>query len=90
MTATLIGKKYLKEKAKKVLQSEEGRRIYGCRKPDVEPIFGHMKNCFGIRRTHLWGKNKAATDVGIDVYDHELKQILAKKSSINGLFLIIG
>ncbi|WP_228117018.1 transposase [Lactobacillus amylolyticus] len=53
MTATLTGKKYLKEKAKKALQSEEGRRIYGCRKTDVEPIFGHMKNCFGIRRTHL-------------------------------------
>jgi hypothetical protein len=55
---------YLKEKAKETLQSEEGKRIYGCRKSDVEPIFGHMKSVFGMRRTHLRGKKKVETDVG--------------------------
>ncbi|MCT3425521.1 transposase, partial [Lactobacillus helveticus] len=35
---------YLKEKAKEVLQSPEGRHIYSMRKYDVEPIFGHLKN----------------------------------------------
>ena len=44
---------YLKEKAKEILQSEEGKHIYSCRKSDVEPIFGHMKRVFGMRRTHI-------------------------------------
>ncbi|MBZ4029107.1 hypothetical protein K7D69_07750, partial [Lactobacillus johnsonii] len=33
---------YLKEKAKGVLQSPEGRYIYSKRKYDVEPVFGHL------------------------------------------------
>src|SRR5699024_6709642 len=56
---------YLKEKAKGVLQSPEGRYIYSKRKYDVEPVFGHLKNVFGMRRTHLRGKKKVKTDVGI-------------------------
>ena len=56
---------YLKEKAKAVLQSPEGSHIYRMRKYDVEPIFGHLKNVFGMRRTHLRGKKKVETDVGI-------------------------
>ncbi len=55
----------LKEKAKEVLQSPEGRHIYSMRKYDVEPIFGHLKNVFGIRRTHLRSKKKVETDIGI-------------------------
>ncbi|PKZ85105.1 transposase, partial [Lactobacillus crispatus] len=34
-------------------------------KYDVEPIFGHLKNVFGMRRTHLRGKKKVETDIGI-------------------------
>lgn len=56
---------YLKEKAKAVLQSPEGRHIYSMRKYDVEPIFGHLKNVFGMRRTYLRGKKKVETDIGI-------------------------
>ena len=56
---------YLKEKAKAVLQSPEGRHNYSMRKYDVEPVFGHLKNVFGMRRTHLRGKKKVETDVGI-------------------------
>lgn len=56
---------YLKEKAKAVLQSPEGRHIYSMRKYDVEPIFGHLKNVFGMRRTHFRGKKKVETDIGI-------------------------
>ena len=56
---------YLKEKTKEVLQSPEGRHIYSMRKYDVEPIFGHLKNVFGMRRTHLRGKKKVETDIGI-------------------------
>jgi len=35
------------------------------RKYDVEPVFGHLKNVFGMRRTHLRGKEKVETDIGI-------------------------
>lgn len=56
---------YLKEKTKEVLQSPEGKHIYSMRKYDVEPVFGHLKNVFGMRRTHLRGKKKVETDVGI-------------------------
>ena len=70
---------YLKEKAKATLQSEEGKRIYGCRKSDVEPIFGHMKSVFGMRRTHLRGKKKVETDVGIMFMTMNLKKYGAKK-----------
>ena len=56
---------YLKEKVKAVLQSPEGSHIYRMRKYDVEPIFGHLKNVFGMHRTHLRGKKKVETDVGI-------------------------
>ncbi len=37
---------YLKEKAKETLQSEEGKRIYGCRKSDVEPILESRNGCW--------------------------------------------
>lgn len=55
----------LKTKEKEVLQSKECKEIYGMRKNDVEPIFGHMKNVFGMRRAHLRGKEKVETDVGM-------------------------
>src|SRR5699024_7383259 len=52
-------------KAKSVLKSPEVRHIYSMRKYYVEPIFGHLKNVFGMRRTHLRGKKKVETDIGI-------------------------
>ena len=70
---------YLKEKAKETLQSEEGKRIYGCRKSDMEPIFGHMKSVFGMRRTHLRGQKKVETDVGIMFMTMNLKKYGAQK-----------
>lgn len=70
---------YLKEKTKETLQSEEGKRIYGCRKSDVEPIFWHMKSVFGMRRTHLRGKKKDETDVGIMFMTMNLKKYGANK-----------
>ncbi|GAA0039480.1 hypothetical protein LANSK_19620 [Lactobacillus amylovorus subsp. amylovorus] len=66
---------YLKEKAKETLQSEEGKRIYGCRKSDVEPIFGHMKSVFGMLRTHLRGKKKVRNHV----YDDESEKIWSQQ-----------
>ena len=59
------GGQSLKTKEKEVLQSKEGKEIYGMRKNDVEPIFGHMKNVFGMRRAHLRGIEKVEMDVGM-------------------------
>lgn len=70
---------YLKEKAKETLQSKDGKRIYGCRKTDVEPIFGHMKSVFGMRRTHLRGKKEVETEIGIMFMMMNLSKYGAKR-----------
>ena len=57
------------------------------RKYDVEPIFGHLKNVFGMRRTHLRGKKKVETDIGI-AFDDEFKQILEQKMVKRPIFFV--
>ena len=42
-----------------------GNAIYRRRKFDVEPVFGHMKRDFGIRRTHLRGQRAVENDIGL-------------------------
>ncbi|MCH5385338.1 IS5/IS1182 family transposase, partial [Limosilactobacillus reuteri] len=44
---------------------DEGKAIYRRRKFDVEPVFGHMKRDFGIRRTHLRGQGAVENDIGL-------------------------
>uniref|UniRef100_UPI001CDA6F5B transposase n=1 Tax=Limosilactobacillus reuteri TaxID=1598 RepID=UPI001CDA6F5B len=39
--------------------------MYRRRKFDVEPVFGHMKRDFGIRRTHLRGQRAVENDIGL-------------------------
>lgn len=56
---------YFKAKVKEILQIKHGKHVYGMRKNDVEPVFGFMKNVFGMRRAHLRGKEKVETDVGL-------------------------
>ncbi|MCX8721863.1 transposase [Lactobacillus sp. B4015] len=41
--------------AQAALQSKTGKRIYGQRKIDVEPVFGHLKHVFGMCQVHLRG-----------------------------------
>ncbi|MDF7637847.1 IS1182 family transposase [Lactobacillus sp. ESL0791] len=77
---------YFKAKARATLQSEAGRRIYGCRKTDVEPVFGHMKSVFGMRRTHLRGKKKVETDIGLMLLMMNLSKYWNRRG-VKGLFL---
>ena len=56
---------YYKAKVKDALSSDEGKAIYRRRKFDVEPVFGHMKRDFGIRRTHLRGQRAVENDMGL-------------------------
>ena len=54
-----------KETIKEALHSDRGRRIYAQRKIEVEPVFGQMKRNFGMRRTHVRGKNAVHNDIGL-------------------------
>lgn len=56
---------YYKAKVKSTLSSDEGQAIYRRRKYDVEPVFGHMKRDFGVRRTHLRGQRAVENDIGL-------------------------
>ena len=56
---------YYKAKVKDTLSSDEGKAIYRRRKFDVEPVFGHLKRDFGIRRTHLRGQQAVENDIGL-------------------------
>ena len=80
---------YLKEKAKEVLQSEEGKHIYGMRKYDVEPVFGHLRNVFGMRRTHLRGKKKVETDIGIVFMMMNISKYWNRRWSKDHFYLVL-
>ena len=71
---------YLKEKAKEVLQSTKGKHIFSMRKYDVEPVFGHLKNVFGMCRVHLRGKKKVETDIGIALMMMNLSKYWKRKN----------
>lgn len=45
--------------------SEDGSALFAYRKIDVEPVFGQIKQNLGFRRTHLRGKDKVKTDIGL-------------------------
>ena len=54
-----------KETIKEALHSDRGSSIYAQRKIEVEPVFGQMKRNFGMRRTHVRGKNAVHNDIGL-------------------------
>lgn len=56
---------YFKNYVKDLLSSDMGSEIYSHRKYDVEPMFGRMKSIFGVRRTHLRGKQPVENELGI-------------------------
>lgn len=53
---------YFKAQVQAALQSKIGKQIYGQRKINVEPVFGQLKNVFGMRRVHLRGQAKVEND----------------------------
>ncbi|QYN52416.1 IS1182 family transposase [Lactobacillus panisapium] len=65
---------YFKAQVQAALQSKTGKRIYGQRKIDVEPVFGHLKNVFGMRRVHLRGQAKVENDLGLMLMTMNLKK----------------
>lgn len=58
------------------------------RKYDVEPVFGHLKNVFGMRKTHLRGKKKVETDIGIAFMMMNLNKYRQRRW-LKGRFLLL-
>lgn len=54
-----------KDQARETLASESGSQKYAPRKIDVQTVFGCMKRNFGVRRTHVRGKDGVRNDLGI-------------------------
>ncbi|QGS36885.1 IS1182 family transposase [Aerococcus viridans] len=72
---------YLKENESAKLLSEDGSALFACRKIDVEPVFGQIKQNLGFRRTHLRGKDKVKTDIGLVLMANNI--IKVQKRMIN-------
>lgn len=66
---------YFKHKAKENLESDPGKDIYAQRKIDVETVFGRLKGVFGMRRTHVRGKQAVHNDIGIMLMSMNLTKL---------------
>jgi transposase len=65
----------LKNKARKVLESEEYKELRKQPSVEVETVFGQIKGNQGYRRFLLRGMSKVATEWGLLVFGYNLKQI---------------
>jgi len=57
------------------LATEDGRRIYGRRRAIVEPVFGHMKVAYGLRRLLLRGLSGARIEFLLACIAHNLGKV---------------
>lgn len=64
-----------KSDVKDALHSEEGSQLYAQRKVEVDPVFGQMKRNFGVRRTHVRGKQAVSKDIGLLLLAMNLKKL---------------
>ena len=65
-----------KETVKEALHSDRRRRRYAQRKIEVEPVFGQMKRNFGMRRTHVRGKNAVHNGLGLLFLGMNLQRLM--------------
>ena len=63
------------ERMRHRLASEEGRALYKMRKAIVEPVFGQMKECRGLRRVLLRGFTAASAEFQIMALGHDLLKL---------------
>ncbi|WP_233487676.1 transposase [Aerococcus sp. 1KP-2016] len=64
-----------KHHVKENLESDHGKAIYAQRKIDVETIFGRLKGVFGMRRTHVRGKQAVHSDTGMMLMSMNLTKL---------------
>ena len=57
------------------LNTEEGKRIYSQRAPEVEPVFGNLKQNQGFTGFHTRGKPMVLTETGLRCCAHNLVKI---------------
>ena len=67
-----------------LLDTEEGRRIYGLRKQTVEPVFGIIKEALGFRRFLLRGGDKVGLEWGLVSMSYNLKRLFSLGMKASG------
>lgn len=72
---------YYRKAAKQRLNSLRGIKLRKQRNVDVEPVFGHLKQCRGFRRCLLKGVTGVNIETGFLVIAHNLKKLHAKRQS---------
>jgi len=72
---------YHRKKAKQKLQSLRGIKLRKQRNVDVEPVFGHLKQCRGFRRCLLKGVQGVNIETGFLTIAHNLKKLHVKMQS---------
>ena len=77
-TAVNLNWEYFKHQAKENLESTPGKEIYAQRKIDIETVFGRMKGVFGMRRTHVRGKQSVYNDIGMMLMSMNLTKLALK------------
>ena len=70
---------YLKEKAKETLQSEEGKRIYGCRKSDSGANFRAHEECVWYAQNAFKRQKESRNGCRYHVYDDESEKIWSQQ-----------
>ena len=65
------------ERVRRKLQSQVGRAIYGLRKQTVEPVFGQIKQCRGLRQFLLRGREKVGGEWSLWCMTHNLLKMWA-------------
>ena len=61
------------------LRSEDGKRIYRCRKSTVEPVFGIIKEILGYRQFLLRGMQKVSLEWDLVCTAYNIKRLWALK-----------
>lgn len=65
----------IRESMRTKVQSDEGKAIYRQRKAIVEPVFGQLKECQGLRQFHLRGKEKVEGEFVLLALSHNLRKL---------------
>jgi transposase len=74
----------VKERMEHLLDTAEGRRIYGLRKQTVEPVFGIIKEVLGFRRFLLRGCDKVGIEWSLVSTSYNLKRLFSLGMKVSG------
>ena len=65
---------FLRDRAKELLLSDQGKLFRSLRPIEVESVFGDIKNNFGVRRFLLRGLEKVSTEWGLYCIGHNMRK----------------